>query len=165
MERSTHLAQALPGLVISLSLIYVTEHYLFALCLTRHELVLAGAIVFFPPALVAVRAGGAHAPPGFEEVALSLGRRRLSVLLRVTLPILAAALVAGFALVFLSASTGLTATLTLVPTGVNALATGFWSFTSDFAHGGSAPYPLALAVIAGVLLARWCERTPGPART
>jgi iron(III) transport system permease protein len=120
--------------------------------------------MFFPLALVAVRAGVAQAPRGLEEVARSLGHRRLSVLARVTLPVIAPALVAGFALVFLSASTELTATLILVPTGVNTLATGFWSFTSQFSYGAAAPYALALlavAAIPGALLGRWFERIAG----
>jgi iron(III) transport system permease protein len=51
-----------------------------------------------------------------------------------------------------------------VPTGVNTLATGFWSYTSDFAYGAAAPYALALllvAVIPGALLSRWFERIAG----
>ena len=164
MERSTYLVQALPGLVVALSLVYFTEHYLFQLYQSTFELVLAYAIMFFPLALVAVRAGVAQAPPGLEEVARSLGHRRSAVLVRVTLPILAPALVAAFALVFLSASTELTATLILVPTGVNTLATGFWSYANDFAYGAAAPYALALlavAAIPGVLLGRWFERIAG----
>jgi iron(III) transport system permease protein len=164
MERSTYLVQALPGLVVALSLVYFTEHYLFQLYQSTFELVFAYAIMFFPLALVAVRAGVAQAPHGLEEVARSLGHGRASVLLRVTLPILAPALVAGFALVFLSASTELTATLILHPTGVNTLATGFWSYTQDFSYGAAAPYALALllvAVIPGALLGRWFERIAG----
>src|SRR5206468_412484 len=107
------------------------------------ELVLAYALMFFPLALVCVRAGVAQAPPGLEEVARSLGHGRLSVLFRVTLPVLAPALVAGFMLVFISASTELTATLILHPTGVETLATGFWTYINSFAFGAAAPYALA----------------------
>ena len=54
----------------------------------------------------------------------------------------------GFSLVFISASTELTATLILHPTGVNTLATGFWAFTSDFSYGAAAPYAFALLLVA-----------------
>ena len=118
------------------------------LYLSSFELIVAYAIMFFPLALVAVRAGIAQAPPGLEEVARSLGHGRLSVLARITLPIIAPALIAGFSLVFISASTELTATLILHPTGVNTLATGFWAFTSDFSYGAAAPYALALLLVA-----------------
>ena len=58
------------------------------------------------------------------------------------------ALVAGFSLVFISASTELTATLILHPTGVKTLATGFWAYTNDFSYGAAAPYALALLLVA-----------------
>ncbi len=161
MERSTYLVQALPGLVVALSLVYFTQRYLYWLYQSSLELVLAYAIMFFPLALVAVRAGVAQAPPGLEEVGRSLGHGRASVLVRITLPILAPALVAGFSLVFLSASTELTATLILRPTGVDTLATGFWDYTSNLSYGAAAPYALALlgvALIPGAILGRRFEQ-------
>ncbi len=164
LERATYLVQALPGIVIALSLVYFTVTYLPQLYLSSPELVFAYAIMFFPLALVAVRAGVAQAPPGLEEVARSLGHSRLSVLARVTLPILAPALVAGFSLVFMFSSTELTATLILHPTGVATLATDFWQFTNNFAYGAAAPYALGLllvAMIPGLLLGRWFERIAG----
>ena len=167
MERSTYLVQALPGIVVALALVYFTVRYAPNLYLSRTELVAAYAIMFFPLALVAVRAGVAQAPPGLEEVARSLGHGRLSVLFRVTLPVLAPALVAGFVLVFISSSTELTATLILRPTGVETLATGFWAFTNNFAYGAAAPYALALLLVAmlpGLVLGRWLERITGAGR-
>ena len=164
LERSTYIVQALPGIVVALSLVYFSVRYAFNLYQSSLELVIAYAMMFFPLALVAVRAGVAQAPPGLEEVARSLGHRRLSVLARITLPILAPALVAGFSLVFLSSSTELTATLILHPTGVNTLATGFWQFTNDYSYGAAAPYALALllvALIPGALLGGWFERIAG----
>jgi iron(III) transport system permease protein len=166
MERSTYLVQAIPGIVVALSLVYFTIRYLPGLYQSSFALVFAYAIMFFPLALVAVRAGAAQAPPGLEEVARSLGHGRLSVLMRVTLPVLAPALVAGFSLVFITSSTELTATLILHPTGVNTLATGFWAFTNNFAYGAAAPYALALLLVAtlpGLVLGRWFERIAGAA--
>jgi iron(III) transport system permease protein len=164
VERSTYLVQALPGIVVALSLVYFSVHYAFALYQSSLELVGAYALMFFPLALVVVRAGVAQAPPGLEEVARSLGHRRLSVLARVTLPLLAPALVAGFSLVFIGASTELTATLILHPTSVETLATGFWRYENDFAYAAAAPYALALLVVGmlpGVMLGRWFERIAG----
>jgi iron(III) transport system permease protein len=166
MERSTYIVQALPGIVVGLSFVYFTVRYAFGLYLSSTELVVAYTIMFFPLALVAVRAGVAQVPPGVEEVARSLGHGRASVLFRVTLPILAPALAAGFSLVFISASTELTATLILHPNGVNTVATGFWQFTKDFSYGAAAPYALALLLVATIpalLLGRWFERIAGAA--
>jgi iron(III) transport system permease protein len=166
MERSTYIVQALPGIVVALSLVYFTIRFAPSLYLSSFELVLAYAIMFFPLALVSVRSSVAQAPPGLEEVGRSLGHGRLSVLLRITLPVLIPGLIAGFSLVFISASTELTATLILHPTGVNTLATGFWAFTSDFSYGAAAPYALALLLVAllpGLLLGRFLERIAGGA--
>jgi iron(III) transport system permease protein len=167
LERSTYIVQAIPGIVVALSFVYLTNRYLFQLYESSIELILAYAIMFFPLALVAVRAGVAQTPPGLEELARSLGHRRASVFFRVTLPILAPALAAGFALVFISSSTELTATLILHPTEVQTLATGFWAYQNDFAYGAAAPYALALLLVAtlpGLLLGRWFERVAGAER-
>jgi iron(III) transport system permease protein len=168
MERSTYVIQAIPAIVIALSLVYISVRYAPSLYQSSLELVVAYAIMFFPLALVPVRAGVAQAPPGLEEVGRSLGHGRLSVLARITLPVLAPGLIAGFSLVFISASTELTATLILHPTGVDTLATGFWSFTQDFSYGAAAPYALALLIVAtlpGLLLGRWFERITGAVST
>ena len=119
LERSNLVVLAVPGLVIALSLAYVTEHFLQGrFYQTSPLLVLTYAIMFFPLAVVAVRAAVARAPVGLEEVAGSLGVSRRSVVWRVTLPLMGPGLVAAFALVFLETATELTATLVLHPTNV-----------------------------------------------
>ena len=82
--------------------------------------------MFFPLALVGVKASLARAPVSLDEVARSLGQPRLAVLCRVTLRLTGPGLVAAFCLVFLSVITELTATLILIPTGVQTLASQFW---------------------------------------
>ena len=84
--------------------------------------------MFFPLALVGVKASLARAPVGLEDMARSLGRGRLEVLFRVTLPLVAPGLAAAFCLVFLSVVTELTATLLLIPTGAQTLSTQFWAY-------------------------------------
>ena len=75
-----------------------------------------------------VRASLARAPVGLEEVARSLGSTGSRCWSRVTLPLIAPGLAAAFCLVFLSVVTELTATLILIPTGVQTLATQFWAY-------------------------------------
>ena len=86
---------------------------------------------------------------------------------RVTLPIIAPGVAAAFCLVFLSAVTELTATLVLVPTGVQTLATQFWAYQSNTAYGAAAPYAAVIMVIAAIpsiVVATWfSRRTGGPA--
>ena len=126
-------------------------------------LVLAYAIMFFPLALVCVRASVAQSPVSLEEVAGSLGVRRLPTLLRVTLPLVAPGVGAAFCLVFLSAVTELTATLILIPTNAETLATQFWAYQQNLSYGQAAPFALviiALAAVPSYVLGRYFDRLP-----
>jgi iron(III) transport system permease protein len=167
LERGTYLVLAMPGLVIALALSYFTERYANGfLYQSTPLLVLAYSILFFPLALVGVRASVAQAPPALEEIAHSLGQRRLSVLWRVTLPLVAPGLAAAFCLVFLSVVTELTATLILIPTGVQTLATQFWAYQQNLAYGQAAPFALVIIAIAALpsyVLARFFDRLPSRA--
>jgi iron(III) transport system permease protein len=124
-------------------------------------LVIAYAIVHFPLALVCVKTSAAQAPAKLADIGASLGRRPFAVFMKVTLPLLAPGLLAGFCLVFLTAVTELTATLVLRPIGVETLATQFWAYQSEVAYGAAAPYALVivgLSVIPGALLGLWFDR-------
>jgi iron(III) transport system permease protein len=164
LERVNMLVLAVPGLVVALSLTYLTEHFLQGrFYLTDPLLVLAYAIMFFPLAIVSVRAAIARAPVGLEEVGRSLGVRRHSVMWRVTLPLVAPGLAAAFALVFLETATELTATLVLHPTNVETLATQFWAFQSNGSNSQAAIYAgvmVLIAAVPGYVLGRWFDRQP-----
>ena len=74
-------------------------------------------------------------------------------------------LVAAFCLVFLSVVTELTATLLLIPTGTQTLATQFWSYETNLSYSQAAPFALVMIVVAAVpsyLLGRFFQR---PAQT
>jgi len=161
LERGTYVTQAVPGVVVALSLVYFATNYAFRLYQTSTLLVIAYAILHFPLALVCVKTSVAQASARFADVGRSLGRGPIAVFFRVTLPLLAPGLVAGFCLVFLTAVTELTATLVLAPIGVQTLATQFWAFQSEVAYGAAAPYALviiAIAVVPGALLGLWFDR-------
>ena len=59
---------------------------------------------------------------------------------RVTLPLVGPGLVAAFCLVFLETATELTATLVLIPTDVQTLATQFWAYQTNLSYSQAAPY-------------------------
>jgi iron(III) transport system permease protein len=165
LERSTYLVLAMPGLVIALALSYFAERYAGGFAYQTSALLIAAyAILFFPLALVGVRASVAHAPVALEEAARSLGRPAPEVFWRVTLPLVGPGLAASFCLVFLACATELTATLVLVPTGVQTLATQFWAYQQNLAYGQAAPFALVIMAIAAVpsyVLARYFDRLPG----
>lgn len=167
LERSTYVTKALPGVVIALSLVFFATRYAFGLYETSVLLVAAYAILNFPLALVCVKTSAAQIPPRLTDVGRSLGCGPISVFFRVTVPLLAPGLLAGFCLVFLTAVTELTATLVLAPIGVQTLATQFWAFQQNVDYGAAAPYALVIVVLAlvpGVLLGLWFDRE-GPRRS
>jgi iron(III) transport system permease protein len=168
LEKTTFLVLAMPGLVVALALSYFSEHYANGFGYQSAPLlVFAYALLFFPLALVGVRASVVQAPVGLEEVAGSLGVGRLAVFARVTLPLIAPGLGAAFCLVFLSAVTELTATLILIPTGVQTLATQFWAYQQNLSYGQAAPFALLIIAIAAVpsyVLGRFFDRLPARRR-
>jgi iron(III) transport system permease protein len=161
IERTTYVTQAVPGVVIALSLVFFATRYAFRLYHTSTLLVVAYAILHFPLALVCVKTSVAQAPPALADVGRSMGKGPVTVFWRVILPLLGPGILAGFCLVFLTAVTELTATLVLAPIGVETLATQFWAYQSEVAYGAAAPYALVivgLAAIPGALLGLWFDR-------
>ncbi|WP_244247034.1 ABC transporter permease [Nocardioides euryhalodurans] len=163
IERSTYVANALPGIVVALALITVSLRLAPGIYQTALLLLLAYAVLFLPRAVVSVRAGLEQAPLVLDDVARSLGLGPIQTARRVTLPVIAPSLGAGAALVFLAIATELTATLMLSPIGTDTLATSFWSASSDLRYGAAAPYALLLVLIsvpATVLLMRQERMVP-----
>jgi iron(III) transport system permease protein len=164
LESATLSVQGLPGLVIAMALVFFAVRYAFPLYQSPILMVAAYSVLFCPLALVSVRASLAHAPARLEETARSLGKRPFGALVRVTLPLIAPGLAAGFCLVFLSVVTELTATLLLLPSGVKTLATQFWAFQNDQSYAAAAPYAtaiVAIAVVPGYLLGVWFDKKRG----
>jgi iron(III) transport system permease protein len=151
LERSTYLVLGMPGVVLAFALLYFTERYAAGFG-NGTSLLLIGcyAIMFFPLALVGVKASLARAPVSLDEVARSLGQRRLAVLFRVTVRLAGPGLAAAFCLVFLSVVTELTATLLLIPTGAQTLATQFWSYETNLSYSQAAPFALVMIIVAAV---------------
>jgi len=151
MERSTYLVLAMPGVVIAFAFLYFTTRYGGGLADGNGPLlVLAYAIMFFPLALVGVKASLARAPAGLEEIARSLGKGRFAAVMTTTVKLAAPGLAAAFSLVFLSAVTELTATLLLIPAGTQTLATQFWKYEQSLSYSQAAPFALLMIVVAAL---------------
>jgi iron(III) transport system permease protein len=163
LERSTYLVLGMPGVVIAFALAYFTERYAAGFGYgTSTLLIVCYAIMFFPLALVGVKASLVRAPVSLDEVARSLGQRKLVVLCRVTARLAGPGLVAAFCLVFLSVITELTATLLLIPTGTQTLATQFWAYESNLSYSQAAPFALVMIIVAAVpsyVLGRFFNRS------
>ena len=68
---------------------------------------------------------------------------------------------------FLSVVTELTATLMLIPTGVQTLATQFWAYEQNLSYGQAAPFALVMIAVAAVpsyVLGRFFDRSAAAPR-
>jgi iron(III) transport system permease protein len=162
LERLSYAGNALPGIVIALSLVFFGARYLTPLYQTLALLVFAYVVRFFPQALSGVESSLERVNPRLEEAARGLGRGPLATALQVTVPLVRSGVLAGAALVFLSAMKELPATLLLRPIGFDTLATEVWRFTSVGAYSQAAlPALLLIAVSAPFLYLVSAERHPG----
>jgi len=163
LERSSYLVLAMLGIVIAFALTYFVELYAHGIGYgTSTLLIICYSIMFFPLALVGVKASLTRAPVKLDEMARSLGLGQMAVLGRVTLRLAGPGLMAAFCLVFLSVVTELTATLLLIPTGVQTLATQFWVYQTNLSYGQAAPFALVMIGVAAVpsyLLGRFFDRS------
>ncbi len=147
LERLSFTGNALPGIVIALSLVFFAANYASPIYQTLALLVFAYVVRFLPQALAGLESSLASVSPRVEEAARSLGRGPLRAALTVTVPLARSGILAGAALVFLSALKELPATLLLRPIGFETLATEIWRFTSVGAYSRAAPPALLLIAV------------------
>lgn len=145
---------ALPGLVIALALVFWTLRgpgLVGRLYQTLPLLVFAYVVHFGAQSLRSAQVGVAAMPPRVVDAARLLGAGRLKRLVRVELPLLRPALLAGGGLVLLSTMKELPATLLLAPAGFPTLATRIWGATEDAFWTDASLASLVLVALSGVL--------------
>ncbi len=152
-ERSTFLAQGLPGIVVALALVALVIRHARPLYQSAALVVVAYAILFIPLAIVAIRAALSQVQRALEEAARSLGLGALATARRVTLPLAGPGIGAAAVLVFVSIGTELTSTLLLAPIDTRTLATQVWANASTLAFAAAAPYAALMTGIS--LVATW----------
>ncbi|MDF3042788.1 MAG: binding-protein-dependent transport system inner rane component, partial [Thermomicrobiales bacterium] len=148
VERLTYLGYALPGLVVALAFVafgagtpvYQTLAMLVAACVVR----------FLPEAISSTRAALLQVSPRLEEAARGLGRSQVGAVASVTVPLARPGILAGAALVLLTAMKELPVTLLLSPTGWDTLAVEVWTAANDAAYGEAAAPALILIAVAAV---------------
>ncbi|MGI8973604.1 MAG: ABC transporter permease [Gaiella sp.] len=152
IERLSYAGNALPGLVIALALVFFAARYAAPLYQTLALLVFAYAVRFFPQALAGVDSALVRVSPRVEEAARGLGRGPLGTAWLVTAPLVRSGMLAGGALVFLSAMKELPATILLRPIGFDTLATEIWSETQVGAYSQAAVPALTLIAVSAPVL-------------
>ncbi len=166
LEACHYYVGSLPGVVVALALVTITVRLVLPLYQTFATLLLAYGLLFLPRALVALRASIAQAPVELERAAMALGRAPLQAVRVTTMRLAAPGAAASTALVALGITNELTATLMLSPTGVETLATKFWSLTSEIDYVAAAPYALMMVLLSlplTLVLHRQSSRVSGSA--
>lgn len=152
VERLSYTGHALPGIVVALALVFVGTRAVPGLYQTPAMLIFAFVVLFLPLAVGVTRASLLQVSPRVEEAARSLGRSPFGVLRTITAPLISPGVLAGAALVFLTAVKELPATLILAPIGFETLATEIWKATSiGFFERGAVPSLVLLAISAAPL--------------
>ena len=113
-------------------------------------LVIAYVVLFLPQALGAGEAALRQVPLSLEEASRSLGRPWWSTLRRITVPLMGKGLIAGGALVFLTAMKELPATLLLRPTGFETLAVRIFAAASESLYTRASAAALVLLLVSAV---------------
>ena len=153
LERLGFVGFALPGIVIALGLVYFGANYAPWLYQSLAMLAVAYVTLFLPAAVGALRASLVQVRPEFEDAARSLGKRPLTVLLTITLPLIRPGIMTGAALVFLLTMKELPATLILSPIGFTTLASSIWAAAEEAFFARAAAPALLLVAVSSIPLA------------
>jgi iron(III) transport system permease protein len=148
IERLAYLGYALPGLVVALAFVAFGAGTPFYQSLVM--LVAACVVRFLPEAISSARAALLQVSPRLEEAARGLGRSQARAVASVTIPLARPGILAGAALVLLTAMKELPATLLLSPTGWDTLAVKVWTAANDAAYGEAAAPALILIAAAAL---------------
>lgn len=152
-ERLTYASFALPGVVVALAYVFMGTKLLPSFYQTLPMLLAAYVVLFIPQAVGAQRSSLQQVSRHVEEAARSLGKRPFTVLTRITLPLVKSGLLAGGALVFLTAMKELPATLILSPLGFDTLAAAVWTNINEAFFARAAAPTLLLILLSSVPLA------------
>jgi iron(III) transport system permease protein len=144
---------ALPGVIVALAGVAIATRFAGFLYGSLALLVVAFVVRFLPQAVQAQEAGLAQIGGNLVEAARSLGASPRAAFRRVTLPLLAPSLRAGWIVVFLTAVKELPATLVLRPIGFDTLPVRVWTPARDGLYAEAGPAALLLVLISLVPLA------------
>ena len=150
LSNMTQIGYAIPGTVLGLSLILLYNTYAPWLYGSVAVIVLAYLIRFLTQAVQGSEAALTSMHRNLEEAARSLGTRAFGVVSRVVVPITKPALLAGWALVFISAMKELDATLLLRPAGFDTIPVRIYIHTVEADYSTAAVMSILLIAATAV---------------
>lgn len=143
---------ALPGVIVGLSLVLVLNRWVPLVYGTLLALLIGFVFRVLPQAVAANEAALRSVAPPLEQAARTLGSSAPGVVRRVTLPIAAPGLIAGWVLVFVTAMKELPTAMLLRPPGFDTLPVRIWAAANESVYTQAAPSAFALIVVTMALL-------------
>jgi iron(III) transport system permease protein len=147
LERSVFFIFSLPHITIAIAVVAFTIRYTRPIYQSLAVLVVVYAAMFLAQVTGPARASLLQVDPAIEEASRSLGRGRLATLWSMTIPLMSRGLLAGGALVFVTAIKELPATLLLSPTGFTTLAVRIWAAADELLYSRAASSALILIAV------------------
>jgi iron(III) transport system permease protein len=146
-------AFALPGLIVGLSLVMIFNQWLPLIYGTVIALVLGFTFRLLPQSLATGESSWQRVSPTLEQAARVMGCRSLTAFQRVTLPLAAPGLLAGWALIFIAAMKELPTAILLRPPGFDTLPVRIWAAASESVYTQAAPPAFLLVMLTMLVLA------------
>lgn len=138
---------ALPGIIIGLSFVLLFNRWMPMLYGTLIVLVIGFVFRLLPQAVTANESALRAVSPSLEQAARTLGNTGIQTFQRVTLPVAAPGLLAGWVLCFVTAMKELPTVILLRPPGFDTLPVRIWVAASESVHTQAAPSAFALIAV------------------
>lgn len=138
---------ALPGIIIGLSFVLLFNRWMPMLYGTLVVLVIGFVFRLLPQAVTANESALRVVSPSLEQAARTLGNNGIRTFQRVTLPVAAPGLLAGWVLCFVTAMKELPTVILLRPPGFDTLPVRIWVAASESVHTQAAPSAFALIAV------------------
>lgn len=161
IDRLAHAGYALPGVIVGLGLIFFSLRLTPAIYGTMVIVAVAYVIRFLPQALQSTSASLAMVSPRIDEAARVAGLNPMATIVRVVVPLIMPGVLAGGALVFVSAAKELPATLLLRPAGFDTLSVRVWVEASEGDYALAAPPAMLMVLLSIIPLKLMLDRFQG----
>lgn len=152
VETVSWASYSLPHITVGIALITFALEVARPIYQTRTLLIIAYLAMFLPITVGTASDALRRVSPDTEDASRSLGKSALSTVFKITVPIMGKGLLAGGALVFLTAMKELPATLLLRPNGFETLAIRVWATTGEGFYTRAGAAALVLLAVSAIPL-------------
>ena len=150
IDKVSYIGLSLPGVIVSMSLVFFCINYFDYIYQTFIVLVLGYFISFLPAALGPIKSSMTQIDPKLEDASFTLGASKIKTYYNVIVRLSSPGFIYGGVLVFILCLKELPVTLILSPIGFQTLATEIWSSASEAFFVKTALASIILVVIAGI---------------